>query len=98
MPIEDGILSTDGWTLIDDSKGLLFDDSEWVWVTERPSGEGQDWYFMAYGHNYKAALKDFTTFAGKVAKCRVVGNADPQPNICNSNFSIFQTVSAKIDN
>ena len=66
MPIEDGILSTDGWTLIDDSKGLLFDDSEWAWVTERPSGEGQDWYFMAYGHNYKAALKDFTTFAGKV--------------------------------
>lgn len=47
MPIEDGILSTDGWTLIDDSKGLLFDDSEWAWVTERPSGEGQDWYFMA---------------------------------------------------
>lgn len=66
MPIEDGILSTDGWTLIDDSKGLLFDDSEWAWVTERPSGEGQDWYFMAYGHNYKKALKDFTTFAGKV--------------------------------
>ena len=25
MPIEDGILATDGWTLIDDSKSLLFD-------------------------------------------------------------------------
>ena len=65
--LEDGLLATDGWTLIDDSKGLLFDDdSEWSWVKERKNIEGQDWYFMAYGHNYKKALKDFTVFAGKV--------------------------------
>ena len=68
MPIEDGILATDGWTLIDDSKSLLFDGAEdWDWVTERQSAEGaQDWYFMAYGHDYKGALKSFTKFAGKV--------------------------------
>ena len=63
---EDGILAKDGWTLIDESDNLLFDDSEWAWVTERPEGECQDWYFMAYGHDYKAALKDFTVFAGKM--------------------------------
>ena len=68
MPIEDGLLATDGWTLIDDSHRLLFDgDSDWEWVTERQSAEGaQDWYFMAYGHNYKAALQSFTKFAGRV--------------------------------
>jgi alpha-glucosidase (family GH31 glycosyl hydrolase) len=67
MPIEDGLLSTDGWTLIDDSEGLLFDNSEWAWVTERNSEEPcQDWYFMAYGHDYKEALQSFTAFAGKV--------------------------------
>ena len=68
MLIEDGILATDGWTLIDDSKSLLFDGAEdWDWVTERQSAEGaQDWYFMAYGHDYKGALKSFTKFAGKV--------------------------------
>lgn len=66
MPIEDGLLSTDGWTLIDDSHNLLFDNSDWPWAMERPSKEGQDLYFMAYGHDYKAALKDFTIFAGKV--------------------------------
>jgi alpha-glucosidase (family GH31 glycosyl hydrolase) len=66
MPIEDGLLSTDGWTLIDDSNNFLFDNSDWAWVKERPNKEGQDWYFMAYGHNYKSALKDFTIFAGKV--------------------------------
>lgn len=66
MKLEDGLLSTDGWTLIDDSKNFLFDNSEWAWVKEREHKDGQDWYFMAYGHDYKAALKDFTVFAGKV--------------------------------
>ena len=66
MPIEDGILATDGWTLIDDSQSYLFDNSDWPWVMERESLDNQDWYFMGYGHNYKQALKDFTVFAGKV--------------------------------
>lgn len=63
---EDGILSKDGWTLINESESYLFDDSEWAWVKERENKECQDWYFMAYGHDYKAALKDFTVFAGKM--------------------------------
>ena len=43
---EDGVLAKDGWTLIDESENLLFDDSDWAWVKERPAGECQDWYFM----------------------------------------------------
>ncbi len=68
MPIEDGLLARDGWTLIDDSHSLLFDgDPDWDWVTTRPSAEGaQDWYFMIYGTNYKQALKSFTRFAGNI--------------------------------
>lgn len=67
LKLEDGLLATDGWTFIDDSQGLLFDNNpEWDWVKERPANGGQDWYFMAYGHDYKAALKDFTLFSGKV--------------------------------
>lgn len=68
MPIEDGLIATDGWTLVDDSESLLFDGSkDWDWVTERKSASGaQDWYFMAYGHDYKSALKSFTRFAGRV--------------------------------
>ena len=67
MEIEDGVIARDGWTLIDDSKSLLFDGaSDWNWVTERKSADGQDWYFMAYGTDYKRALKDYTTFAGKM--------------------------------
>ena len=63
---EDGILAKDGWTLIDESESYLFDDSEWAWVKEREDKQCQDWYFMAYGQDYKAALKDFTLFAGKM--------------------------------
>lgn len=66
IPIENGLLATDGWTLIDDSKGLLFDNSDWNWVKQRDNSEAIDWYFMAYGHNYKMALNDYTKFAGKM--------------------------------
>ena len=64
--LEDGILAKDGWTLIDESENYLFDDSQWSWVKERENKKCQDWYFMAYGHDYKAALKDFTIIAGKM--------------------------------
>lgn len=72
IPLEDGILARDGWTLIDDSKGLLFDGDvndlaspELPWVRQRES-EATDWYFMAYGHDYKQALSDYTLFAGRI--------------------------------
>ena len=66
IKLEDGLLATDGWTMIDDSNSLLFDNSEWAWVKQRPGGEKQDWYFMGYGDEYKKALYDYTLVAGKV--------------------------------
>lgn len=66
LRLEDGLLSTDGWTLIDDSNDFLFDNSDWPWVKKRENKDSQDWYFMAYGNDFKTALKDFTVFAGKV--------------------------------
>lgn len=66
LELEDGLLARDGWTVIDESGSLLFDDTEWAWVEERENKEAQDLYFMAYGDDYKAALKDFTLFAGRV--------------------------------
>ncbi len=63
--LDDGLLATDGWTLIDDSDGYIFDTEGNA--TPRTSSKGaQDWYFMGYGHDYKGALKDFTRFAGKI--------------------------------
>ena len=68
MPMEDGLLSRSGWTVIDDSEGYVFDNSDWPWVEHRPNeGKAQDFYFLAYGNDYKKALHDYTVFAGKEA-------------------------------
>lgn len=65
LPIENGLLSTEGWTVIDDSNNFLFDNSDWNWVEPRRNKE-QDLYFIGYGKNYKKALLEFTKIAGKV--------------------------------
>lgn len=62
--LEDGILSRDGWAVLDESARHLFTQDGWV--GERPEGDRLDWYLFAYGHDYTAALKDFTEVAGKI--------------------------------
>lgn len=65
--LDAGLLSRDGWVLIDDSQRPLFDSSDWPWVVPRPPGQKQDWYFFGFGHDYKKALQEFTRVAGKIA-------------------------------
>lgn len=75
-PMDPGLVSRDGWVVVDDSTRPLFDgndfrflqgeNSPWPWVTQRSSGERQDWYFFGYGHDYKQALSDFTKVAGRI--------------------------------
>jgi alpha-glucosidase len=68
VPLEQGLLSRDGWALVDDSERPLFDASPWPWVVPRAPGgaQRQDWYFFGYGHDYRRALADFTRVAGKI--------------------------------
>lgn len=66
LELEPGLLATCGWTLIDDSRNFLFTNEKEPWVTERQDSTVQDWYFLAYGHNYKKALRDYTRFAGRI--------------------------------
>ncbi len=75
-PIEPGLLSRNGWTLVDDSARPLFDSddftfaqgerSPWPWIVSRPAGDRQDWYFFGYGHSYKQALADYVRVAGRI--------------------------------
>lgn len=75
-PVEPGILSRDGWAVVDDSASLVFDarpalgDSSavdgWPWLTPRGADAGVDWYFFGHGRAYGAALRDFTLVAGKI--------------------------------
>jgi alpha-glucosidase (family GH31 glycosyl hydrolase) len=67
VEIEPGILSRNGWTIIDDSeRPLLAEDGDWAWVKARANRNRQDWYFLGYGRNYKQALYDYTQVAGKI--------------------------------
>ncbi len=66
IPLDQGLLSRGGWTLIDDSHGPLFDNSSWPWATNRPADELQDWYFFGYGHNYVKELGDYVKVAGRI--------------------------------
>ena len=67
LDLGNGLISREGWTLIDDSEKPLFDNSDWSWVTPRTEKDHQDFYFFCYGYDFKTALKDFTKVAGKIA-------------------------------
>ncbi|HUY82239.1 MAG TPA: TIM-barrel domain-containing protein [Acidobacteriaceae bacterium] len=75
-PIGQGLISRNGWVVVNDSKRPLFDSdnftfskgeqSTWPWVMLRPPGARQDLYFFGYGHNYRRALHDFVRVAGRI--------------------------------
>jgi alpha-glucosidase (family GH31 glycosyl hydrolase) len=70
-PLDPGLLSRDGWVLVDDSARPLFDNSDWPWAMARPPTADAtkprlDWYLFAYGHDYRGALRDFTQVAGRI--------------------------------
>ncbi len=70
-PLDPGLLSRDGWVLVDDSARPLFDNSDWPWAMSRPPAPDAtkprlDWYLFAYGHDYRTALRDFTQVAGRI--------------------------------
>lgn len=67
--MDPGILSRDGWAVVDESQRhlLLKDTSDWgEWVSARDSVERKDLYLFAYGHDYTAALQDFTRISGRI--------------------------------
>ena len=64
-----GVVSRDGWAVVNDSKRHLFvptDDHWGEWVVERPEGDRLDLYFFGYGHDYKGALGDYVKVAGRI--------------------------------
>ncbi len=74
-PIGQGLVSRDGWAVVDDS-GPLFSSANFdmqrntvatqPWVLQRSTGKRQDLYFFGYGHDYRAALSDYVKVAGRI--------------------------------
>jgi len=58
-----GVLSRDGWYLLDDSRSPLLTAD---WVRSRPPAAGTDWYLFGYGDDYRAALRSLTAVGGPV--------------------------------
>lgn len=58
-----GLLSRNGWFLLDDSHTPLLTPT---WVMARPADAGTDWYLFGYGDNYRAALGSLAAVGGPV--------------------------------
>ena len=68
-PYDKGVVSTDGWAIVDESDRQVFvpEDTDWKnWVANRDSSDRLDLYMFAYGHDYKAAVSDFVKIGGRI--------------------------------
>ncbi len=64
IELSQGLLSRSGWSVIDDSETLLFGEDGFL--TARPSSQLSDFYFLGYGLDFKACIRDYYSIAGKV--------------------------------
>jgi alpha-glucosidase (family GH31 glycosyl hydrolase) len=63
VPLHEGVLSREGWYLLDDSQSALYADDGFATRPER-EGTYQDLYLFAYGRDYARALRDLRKLTG----------------------------------
>lgn len=75
--LEKGLLSRAGWAIIDESPkttrgdgsttfALAPNEEGFLWWDQPVDKAATDWYFLGYGHDYKACLSDYTKVGGRV--------------------------------
>lgn len=75
IPLDDGVISRDGWAVLDDSTSNLIVQTDeangkpnpfGTWVTPRNTSNGAtiDLYFFGYGRRYTDAVRDFYRLTG----------------------------------
>jgi alpha-glucosidase (family GH31 glycosyl hydrolase) len=64
IPLGPGVVSKKGYTTIDDSDSMMFDQTGFV-ATRRPGPGRIDGYLFAYGHDYAGAVKGLYTLSGR---------------------------------
>jgi alpha-glucosidase (family GH31 glycosyl hydrolase) len=78
--LENGLISTSGWAVVDDSNTLVFNQAGWLEPREANLSGGysvgihqqhqrsrsKDMYFFGYGNDISACLRDFTNVAGEM--------------------------------
>ena len=64
VPLDQGLNSRSGWSVIDDTESLLFDDNGWLVLRNRDF-EYQDLYLFGYGNDYQACIEAFHRVSGR---------------------------------
>ncbi|MDR1763684.1 MAG: DUF5110 domain-containing protein [Dysgonamonadaceae bacterium] len=67
VPRDEGLISRDGWYLINDTNKDYLKDG---WLCRRDKNHIQDFYLFVYGNDYKAALKSLAQVSGKTPMTR----------------------------
>ncbi len=62
IPLEPGVVSRNGFAVMDDSRSLVFPEDGWVAPRD---GSRIDLYFFGFGHDYPAALAAFFQVSGQ---------------------------------
>lgn len=62
IPLESGVVSRNGFSIVDDSSSMAITEDGWVEVRPKDS---IDFYFFGYGHRYQEAVKDLYYLCGK---------------------------------
>jgi alpha-glucosidase (family GH31 glycosyl hydrolase) len=62
-----GLVSRQGWVLVDDSDNYLLSEDLSMWDPKSRNGDTFDWYLFAHGLDFRGALADFVAVAGRVA-------------------------------
>lgn len=76
VSLEKGLLSRDGWAVLDESPSFQRGDGSRSfpfegevdgipWIGSPVDANAIDWYFFGYGHQYKDALGDYVRIAGR---------------------------------
>ncbi|WP_434520279.1 TIM-barrel domain-containing protein [Pediococcus sp. M21F004] len=60
IPLEDGLMTKDGFSYLDDSQSFILADNKFE-VRDFPE---MDYYYFAYGHDFEGTLKDYYKLTG----------------------------------
>jgi len=69
VQLDHGLISKLGWSVIDDSGTIVFNDENWIErrfsaINTIIGEKTRDLYFFGYGNNFKECLKDFCKISG----------------------------------
>lgn len=67
LPLSEGLLSRNGWQVINDTGKDIIKNGE---LEQRDRRHMQDLYLFVYGSDYKAAMKSLTAVSGKIPMTR----------------------------